>query len=78
LIGRVLNAATGLSLGALSCAQPPLAALPVAPAAVWWTVDQAPRHGLPQLLARESCAEPGDTLRFLRGITACSKRPATV
>jgi allophanate hydrolase len=32
-IGRVFHAATGLPLGALGCAQPPLAALPVAPAA---------------------------------------------
>jgi allophanate hydrolase len=30
-IGRVFHAATGLPLGALGCAQPPLAALPVAP-----------------------------------------------
>jgi allophanate hydrolase len=32
-IGRVFHAATGLPLGALRCAQPPLAALSVAPAA---------------------------------------------
>jgi allophanate hydrolase len=32
-IGRVFHAATGLPLGALRCAQPPLASLPVAPAA---------------------------------------------
>jgi allophanate hydrolase len=31
-VGRVFHAATGLPLGALGCAQPPLAALPVAPA----------------------------------------------
>jgi allophanate hydrolase len=48
-IGRVFHAATGLPLGALACPQPPLAALPVAPAAGEFSIAVVGAHlaGMP-------------------------------
>jgi hypothetical protein len=48
-IGRVFHAATGLPLGALRCAQPPLAGLPVAPAAEEFSIAVVGAHlaGMP-------------------------------